>query len=207
MNKKVKRCIRFICFLFLILFCFFLYRSNFLFNHINLNSTSIPNILEKNINLVIFENDKFKLGTNENEIINLNHNIADLNIKNYNWGIYIPQINLNAEISDGTTKDVMNYYIGHFIETSKTDGNIGLAAHNRGYNVNYFSDLKNLHEGDEIFYKYYDFEKIYIVVKNKIIKDTDWSTLESTDNNKITLITCVENEPEYRRCVQAVEKI
>lgn len=207
MNKKVKRCIRFICFLFLILFCFFLYRSNFLFNHINLNSTSIPNILEKNINSVIFENDKFKLGTNENEIINLNHNIADLNIKNYNWGIYIPQINLNAEISDGTTKDVMNYYIGHFIETSKTDGNIGLAAHNRGYNVNYFSDLKNLHEGDEIFYKYYDFEKIYIVVKNKIIKDTDWSTLESTDNNKITLITCVENEPEYRRCVQAVEKI
>lgn len=207
MNKKVKRCIRFICFLFLILFCFFLYRSNFLFNHINLNSTSIPNILEKNINSVIFENDKFKLGTNENEIINLNHNIADLNIKNYNWGIYIPQINLNAEISDGTTKDVMNYYVGHFIETSKTDGNIGLAAHNRGYNVNYFSDLKNLHEGDEIFYKYYDFEKIYIVVKNKIIKDTDWSTLESTDNNKITLITCVENEPEYRRCVQAVEKI
>lgn len=172
-----------------------------------MNSTSIPNILEKNINSVIFENDKFKLGTNENEIINLNHNIADLNIKNYNWGIYIPQINLNAEISDGTTKDVMNYYVGHFIETSKTDGNIGLAAHNRGYNVNYFSDLKNLHEGDEIFYKYYDFEKIYIVVKNKIIKDTDWSTLESTDNNKITLITCVENEPEYRRCVQAVEKI
>lgn len=207
MNKKGKRCIRFICFLFLILFCFFLYRSNFLFNHINLNSTSIPNILEKNINSVIFENDKFKLGTNENEIINLNHNIADLNIKNYNWGIYIPQINLNAEISDGTTKDIMNCYVGHFIETSKTDGNIGLAAHNRGYNVNYFSDLKNLHEGDEIFYKYYDFEKIYIVVKNKIIKDTDWSTLESTDNNKITLITCVENEPEYRRCVQAVEKI
>ena len=45
-----------------------------------------------------------------------------------------------------------------------------------------------------------------IVTENKIIKDTDWEPLEDTEKDKITLITCVENEPEYRRCVQAVEK-
>ena len=28
---------------------------------------------------------------------------------------------------------------------------------------------------------------------------------KSSEENKITLITCVENEPKYRRCVQAVE--
>ena len=100
----------------------------------------------------------------------------------------------------------MNKYIGHFEETSTKNGNIGLAAHNRGYTVNYFSNLKKLKEGDEIFYKYYEFEQTYIVEKNIIIKDTDWSYLKDDKINKLTLITCVENEPEYRRCVQAIQK-
>ena len=123
-----------------------------------------------------------------------------------NWKIKIPKISLNAEISEGTNQEIMNQFVGHFEETSKTTGNIGLAAHNRGYKVNYFSEIKKLKEGDEIIYKYYNFEKTYIVVKNKIIKDTDWSNLENTNENKITLITCVENEPEYRRCIQGIEK-
>ena len=38
-----------------------------------------------------------------------------------------------------------------------------------------------------------------------IIKDTDWSYLQETKENKLTLITCVENEPKYRRCIQAIE--
>lgn len=100
----------------------------------------------------------------------------------------------------------MDNYIGHFEETQKTIGNIGLAAHNRGYKNNYFKDLKKLKTGDEIKYRYKDFEKTYIVEEHKIIKDTDWSSLENTEENKITLITCVENEPEYRRCIQGIEK-
>lgn len=105
----------------------------------------------------------------------------------------------------------MDKYVGHFEETSKTTGNIGLAAHNRGYKVNYFANIKKLKEGDEIIYKYYDFERKYIVAKNIIIKDTDWSELQDTKDlenteDKITLITCVENEPEYRRCIQGIYK-
>ena len=100
----------------------------------------------------------------------------------------------------------MDKFVGHFEETTKTNGNVGLAAHNRGYPVNYFKNIKQLKEGDEINYKYYEYEKSYIVVENKIIKDTDWKSLENTKENRITLITCVENEPEYRRCIQAVEK-
>ena len=48
--------------------------------------------------------------------------------------------------------------------------------------------------------------RIYEVTKNKIIKDTDIDVLENTEENILTLITCVENEPNYRRCVQAEEK-
>ena len=119
------------------------------------------------------------------------------------WYLKIPRIFLEAEISEGTSTDVMNKYIGHFEDTSKTTGNVCLAAHNRGYPVNYFQNLKLLKKGDKIQYKYQNFEKQYVVVDNFIIRDTDWSCMEKTEDNMITLITCVENEPEYRRCVRA----
>lgn len=122
------------------------------------------------------------------------------------WQIEIPAISLVANIEEGTDKDVLNQYVGHFITTQKENGNIGLAAHNRGYEVNYFQDLKLLKKGDEIKYRYNEFEKIYEVEKCRIIKDTEWEYLENTEDNRLTLITCVENQPEYRRCIQALEK-
>ncbi len=30
--------------------------------------------------------------------------------------------------------------------------------------------------------------------------------MEKTEENEITLITCIENEPEYRRCIKGIEK-
>lgn len=100
----------------------------------------------------------------------------------------------------------MDKYVGHFEESSKWFGNIGLIAHNRGYEKNYFANIKNLKEGDKILYYYEKNTMEYIVEKNIIIKDTDWSHLENTEDNKITLITCVENEPSYRRCIQGIQK-
>ena len=123
------------------------------------------------------------------------------------WCLDIPKINLKANISEGTTKEVMENYIGHFEETTKENGNVGLAAHNRGYKNNYFQRIKELQEGDSIFYTYKGETKEYLVTKHVIIKDTDWTYLEETTRNTITLITCVENEPEYRRCIQGEEKI
>ena len=123
------------------------------------------------------------------------------------WHLEIPKINLKASISEGTTKEVMEDYIGHFEETTKENGNVGLAAHNRGYKNNYFQRIKELKEGDSIFYTYNGETKEYLVTKHVIIKDTDWTYLEDTEKNTITLITCVENEPEYRRCIQGEEKI
>lgn len=117
------------------------------------------------------------------------------------WYLEIPIISLKANIEEGITKEVMDDYIGHFEETSKNYGNVGLAAHNRGYKNNYFARIKELKEGDEIIYKEDIFYKKYKVIKNIIIKDTNWDYLEPTEENYITLITCVENEPEYRRCV------
>jgi LPXTG-site transpeptidase (sortase) family protein len=160
-------------------------------NSVNLNS---DNGIEEKIEI---QNDYPKNQIVTNEVIE--------DTKEVNWKILIPAIALEAEISEGTSKEIMDKYVGHFEETSKSIGNVGLAAHNRGYNVNYFANLKKLKEGDKIIYKCYGFERTYVVTKNLIITDEDWSYLEETEKNTITLITCVENEPMYRRCIQGEE--
>ena len=122
------------------------------------------------------------------------------------WYIEIPSIMLKAPIKETTESQVLNKYVGHFEETSLQEGNIGLAAHNRGYEKNYFSKINLLKKGEKIKYKYYDFEKSYKIETIKIIKDTDWTYLENTQKNCITLITCVENKPQKRLCIQAIEE-
>ena len=149
-----------------------------------------------------FEVQNIVQETSTNEIIG-----EKVEEKTNEWYLEIPKISLKADIKNGTTKEIMEDYIGHFEETKKDEGNVGLAAHNRGYKNNYFERLKELKEGDSIFYNYQGETKEYVVTKHIIIKDTDWSYLEDTDKNTITLITCVENEPEYRRCIQGEEKM
>lgn len=122
------------------------------------------------------------------------------------WEIEIPKIQLKAKIAEGTSQEVMKQFVGHFEDTSFWNGNVGLAAHNRGYPVNYFQNLKKLVVGDTIFYRTKLGTREYIVKKVTVITDVDWSYLEQTKENTLTLLTCVENQPEYRRCVQAIEK-
>ncbi len=38
------------------------------------------------------------------------------------------------------------------------------------------------------------------------IAETDWSRLGRTQDNRVTLITCISGKPSLRLCVQAVEK-
>ena len=66
---------------------------------------------------------------NENNevIIKLSENINNKSI----WELEIPKINLVAPIQEGIDSNTMNKYVGHFPTTTKSNGNIGLAAHNR----------------------------------------------------------------------------
>lgn len=177
-----------------------------------LNQTFFINqnqIFENSLEKIIPDNIEIELKIPNNNIIepDKNQNIVEdeLNIIHNIWQIEIPKINLIAPISDGTSTNIMNKYVGHFDETPKDKGNIGLAAHNRGYPVNYFQNLKLLQSGDLIIYTYNGEISKYSVSEIGIIKDTDWSKLENGNQDKITLITCVENEPEYRRYVQAIK--
>lgn len=126
-------------------------------------------------------------------------------IKEDVWQVELPKINLVAPVSEGTSQEVMLEYVGHFENTSKWEGNVGLAAHNRGYPINYFSRLKEIKKGDKIIYKTKYGIKTYKIKTIEIIEDTDWSYLQETKDNRITLITCVENKPNQRLCLQGIE--
>lgn len=127
--------------------------------------------------------------------------------KDNKWRIKIPRINIDAPIKNGTTQEILASAVGHFENTTKWDGNVVLAGHNRGYNCNFFKNLKYLDKGDEIIYSTEKGERKYKVVLNKVIKQTNWSYTVGTRDNRITLITCIENMKEYRRCIQAIEII
>ena len=163
--------------------------------------SDIETDIEKNKNQENIQ--PYKLDQNNESEKDNNEDVSNIDLGN--WYIEIPIISLQAPIAEGTSLDILSKKVGHFEETAIELGNIGLAAHNRGYEFSFFKDLYKLKNGDEIIYTHDNYKKTYIVEKNIIIKNSDWSNLVPSEDNKITLITCVENEPNYRRCVQAEE--
>lgn len=122
-----------------------------------------------------------------------------------NWRIEIPILQLEAPIQEGTTQNVLAEAVGHFEESKIWEGNVALAGHNRGYQCNFFQEIKELKKGDTIIYKTPKGERKYKVVLNTIIKETNWDYIENTNDNRITLITCEKDKREYRRCIQGIE--
>lgn len=123
----------------------------------------------------------------------------------YLGSLRIPALDLSVKIYEGTTNSALAKGAGHFKDTSIWNGNVCLAAHNRGVN-DYFGEIHNLDYGDIIklttkkgtrTYKVYNIEKISV---------NDISNLQGTSDNIITLITCVKNQADYYRwCVQGYE--
>ena len=208
MIRYTSRYINIVSFIFSIIICIILNSTIFNINlkksKLKVGFTSENQVLNQNTQ----NTQNYQSNYNSNNLSNniLNSNISkQLSTKSeekVEWYIEIPTISLKAPITEGTTKEILDNYVGHFEESPSKKGNVCLAAHNRGYKNNYFENLKKLKIGDEIFYKNNEYEEKYIVSKHEIIKDTDWVNLENTKEDKITLITCVENEPNYRKCIQ-----
>ena len=115
----------------------------------------------------------------------------------------VPKLGLNVKVYEGENN--LEKGVGHFTDTAVFTGNVAIAGHNRGVN-SYFGEIHNLKTGDEIIYTTKLGTKKYAVTNVRKINAADFSFLRETQDNRLTLITCVKNEPNFRWCVQAREK-
>lgn len=118
--------------------------------------------------------------------------------------IKIPSLKINMKVWEGETSESMSKGVAHYSSTSGWDGNIGLCSHNRGsaYSIGAIKDLKR---GDTITYSTVYGTRTYSVSYVGTISNTDWSYLEATADNRITITTCLANQPSMRVVVQATE--
>ena len=116
----------------------------------------------------------------------------------------IPSLNINMKVWEGETRASMAKGLGHYRSTSGWDGNIGVCGHNRGAKYN-IGSIRNLEIGDNITYSTVYGTRTYAVILVKTISDSDWSYLQATADNRITITTCLADRPSKRVCVQAVE--
>ena len=116
----------------------------------------------------------------------------------------IPSIGLTVGVYEGTGSAPLLKGAGHFEGTSIWNGNIAVAAHNRGVR-NDFGKIHTLKSGDTITFTTALGTRIYAVTSVSKVSVNDTSGLSATQDNQITLYTCVMNQPAYRWCVKAVE--
>ena len=116
----------------------------------------------------------------------------------------ISSLNINMKVWEGETNASMAKGLGHYSSTSGWDGNVGICGHNRGAKYN-IGSIRNLEIGDNITYSTVYGTRTYAVILVKTISDSDWSYLQATADNRITITTCLADRPSKRVCVQAVE--
>ena len=130
---------------------------------------------------------------------------GDLYYKNGSLGrLEIPALDLSVRIYQGTDSKTLAKGVGHFEDTSMWEGNVCLAAHNRGAN-NYFGQIHTLNIGDKITLTTKLGTRTYKVTDVRKVSETDRSGLADSAENMLTLYTCVRNQRDQRWCVTAVE--
>ena len=118
----------------------------------------------------------------------------------------IPAIGLSVRVYEGTDSSTLMKGAGHFKGTSIWDGNCAIAGHNRGVRDD-FGDLHTLERGDTITWTTKLGVRTYEVTSVQKVKETDTSGTAPSNENKLTLYTCVRNQRAYRWQVQAVEVV
>jgi LPXTG-site transpeptidase (sortase) family protein len=119
----------------------------------------------------------------------------------------IPKLSLSVNVYETEDEmEAMSRGVAHFKTTSSWAGNIGLCSHNVNFDLSdgYFKNIHTLNAGDSITYQTALGTRTYVVQPIAEIAETDWSYLNRTDDNRVTLITCISGKPTSRLVVQAV---
>lgn len=162
-------------------------------------SYSSPTIPDTSDNQVYIPDYSYSYGTNFEPVTSQSY-FSDGSIGT----LSISKIGLSIKVYEGTDDEILSIGAGHFSSTSFGDGNIAIAAHNRGVVYN-FGDIHLLSDGDVVYLTTTDGVRIYQVYSNTTIYETSVEVLNATSENILTLITCVKDNPQYRTCVKAIQ--
>lgn len=104
----------------------------------------------------------------------------------------IPRIKLKQGIVEGISDNALQYFLGHFPDSAMPGevGNFSVAGHRVSDYTDAFINLYKVKAGDEVIVKTKDKKYTYVIEENFIVEPEDVSVLESTDYEKITLVTC-----------------
>ena len=192
MNKKLKK---FLIVIIAVLAIFAIGFSTFLLTNHILNKR----IVEKVITTYSEENLQERLEDASNKESNL---ALEIDGKTVIGVVRIDAIGFEGLIYEGTDSSTLEKGVSHIESSAYLEGNVCLAAHNT---KKFWAKLHTLKEGDTISYISFLGSKEYFVDNIQVIDESDWSLLENTEENKLTLITCILNNPTQRLCVQASE--
>lgn len=189
MNKHIKRI--FIALFVLIFIIIAIISTYFVTKYFNDKA-----IINKVTEIYSDDNIQDRLDTEQNELLLQIDGETVLGV------ISIENIGFEGLVYEGTSLDTLAKGVGHFENSPYLNGNVCLAAHNTN---KFWSKLHTLKTGDKITYHSFLGTKDYYVTNITEIDETDWSLLENTDDNFLTLITCVKGKRNQRLCVQALE--
>lgn len=103
----------------------------------------------------------------------------------------IPKIELETTVVSGTTQKALKKGPGHYEETPLPGdrGNSAIAGHRTMYG-HPFRNLDQLEAGDEIVVRTESGGFTYRVLEKKIVRPTDLSVIDPTEDSRLTLTTC-----------------
>lgn len=192
MSKCLKRAIAISIIVILIILV--IISTFFIVKYIN-NKSKIEYVEE------IYSDDNVQNRINENED-NPNDLILQIDGENVLGVIKIDKIGFEGLVYEGTSLSTLAKGVGHFEDSPYLNGNVCFAAHNTN---KFWAKLHTLQQGDKITYTSFLGTKEYVVVSSMQIDETDWNNLKNTEENMLTLITCVKGNKPKRLCVQAIE--
>jgi LPXTG-site transpeptidase (sortase) family protein len=117
----------------------------------------------------------------------------------------VERLERSVNIYGGATLESMGKGAAHFSFTGLDNGNIGLIGHNRGTRTGFFSFVKLLQDGDIIKLEIDGTVRVFEVFIRTTVDDTDFTHLQQFGDNRLTLVTCVEDESNKRRVAVARE--
>ena len=124
----------------------------------------------------------------------------------YEYGAFlgtltVERLGRSVNIYGGATLDAMDKGAGHFSFTGLESGNVGLIGHNRGTRTGFFSFVRLLQEGDIIRLDVNGIIRTYEVHMRTVVDEVDFSPLQQFGDNRLTLVTCIEDVRNQRRIV------